>query len=190
LITFGKSKLKNSMKKSVIILFGIVLIVTSCAPRIPFTQTLREQYKLKDNELRSLQFYASHNIVLNRGERSDKEQTTEEGTLTIKSGNYVEQVIIKAGTPGVVEKVLDRNRIAVSFEIGENKYLEFGATNPKVNSRYTLLAPKWVNNKGEIQYGGKTYYSSSGSGNVYLMFKMRKLHRYSKEQRVVKGRKI
>jgi len=178
------------MKKSVIILCGAVLFITSCAPRIPFTQTLREQYKLKDNELKSLQFYASHNIILNRGERSEKEQTTEEGTLTIKSGNYVEQVIIKAGTPGVVEKVIDRNRIVVSFEVGENKFLEFGATNPKVNSRYTLLAPKWVNNKGKIQYGGKTYFSASGSGNVHLLFKMRKLHKYSKEQRVVKGRKI
>ena len=188
--TFDKSKLQKQMKKHVIILFGAVLFITSCAPRIPFTQTLLEQYKLKDNELKSLQFYTSHNIILNRGERSEKEQTTEEGTLTIKSGNYVEQVIIKAGTPGIVEKVIDRNRIVVSFEVGENKYLEFGATNPKVNSRYTLLAPKWVNNKGEIKYAGKTYYSSSGSGNVYLLFKMRKLHKYSKEQRVVKGRKI
>ena len=178
------------MKKYVIILCGAVLLIASCSPRIPFTQTLREQYKLKDAELKSLQFYASHNIILNRGERTDKEQTTEEGTLTIKSGNYVEQIVIKAGTPGVVEKVIDRNRISVSFEVGENKFLEFGATNPKVNSRYTLLAPKWVNNKGEIQYGGKIYYSGSGSGNVYLLFKMRKLNKYSKEQRVVKGRKI
>jgi len=178
------------MTKSVILLCGVILFVTSCAPRIPFTQALREQYKLKERELKSLQFYASHNIVLNRGERSDNKQSTEEGTLTIQSGNFVEQVIIKAGTPGIVEKVIDRNRIAVSFEVGENKYLEFGATNPKVNSRYTLLAPKWVNNKGEIQYGGKPYYSASGSGNVHLLFKMRKLHKYSKEQRVVKGRKI
>ena len=178
------------MKKHIFILCSIAFFMHSCAPRIPFTQSLREQYKLTDDELKSLQFYASNNIVLNRGEKSVREQATDKGTLTLKSGQYVEQVIIKAGTPGLVEKIIDRNRVALSFEIGENKMLEFGATDPKTNDRYTLLAPKWDGNKGLIDYGGNKYYSDPGSGNVYILFKMRKLHKFKKEQRVVKGRKI
>ena len=102
----------------------------------------------------------------------------------------MEQVIIKAGTPGIVEKVIDNNRIAVSFEVGDNTSIIFGAPSPKNNERYTLLAPEWSNGKGKLQYKGKTYYTVEGSAGIHLLFKIRKLNNYEKEQRVVKGRKI
>ena len=173
-----------------LILTAAILFISSCAPKVQFTQSIREKYKLTENEIRALQFYNSHDIVLNRGERKNEEQGTEEGTLTIKTGNYIEQVTIKAGTPGIVEKVIDGKRIAVSYEVGEGNFLVFGSTNPENRGRYTILASEWVNNKGKLEYGGKTFYAAPGSGNIYLLFKMRKLHQYRKEERVVKGRKI
>ncbi|MFH1320048.1 MAG: hypothetical protein ABII90_05260 [Bacteroidota bacterium] len=173
-----------------LILCVTALLMSSCSPKIPFTQSIREQYKLKDNELTSLQFYISQDLSLNRGEKSEGGQDTDEGKLTITSGSYLERVFIKAGTPGIVEKVIDGNRFAVSFEVGENTALIFGAPSPKTNERYTLLAPEWINGKGKLLYKDKTYYTAQGSANVHLLFQLKRIRKFKKEQRVVKGRKI
>ncbi|HIA35867.1 MAG TPA: hypothetical protein EYM84_04620 [Flavobacteriales bacterium] len=176
--------------KTHVALLVISSCLLSCAPKIPFTQSIRDEHNLKDADLKALQFYNSHDIVLNRAEKSDAEQETVEGTLTIKTGQSVEQIIIKEGTPGLVQSVPGENKLRVSFEVGDNAGLMFGAANSKVNERYSLMAPSWNGNRGKIQYNGQTYYTSRNSGDTYLRFKMRRLNKYIKKQRVVKGRKI
>ena len=180
------------MKNLRLLLFIAIagLILSSCSPKIPLTQSLREQYKLSENDLKSLQFYNSHEIILNRAQRSAQEQETVEGTLTIKNDRSLEQIVIKAGTPGLVLTVPGTNTMAVSFEAGEGTGLIFGTSVKGDNERYSLMAPKWENNRGVIEYAGKTYYTSRGSGNTHLLFKMKRLSKYVKKQRVVKGRKI
>ena len=168
----------------------LALILFSCSPKIPFTQSVREQHSLTESDLKSLQFFNSHDIVLNWAESNAKEQNMVDGTLTIKSGKSVEQVIIKAGTPGIAERVPGTKSIAVSFEFGENTGLIFGTSKTSYNDRYTLMAPAWKENKGKIQYAGKTYYTSGRSGDTYLQFKMKRLNKIIRKQRVVKGRKI
>jgi len=168
----------------------LALILFSCSPKIPFTQSIREQHSLSDSDLKSLQFFNSHDIILNWAESNAKEQDMVDGTLTIKSGKSVEQVIIKAGTPGIAERVPGTKSIAVSFEFGENTGLVFGTSKTSYNDRYTLMAPAWKENKGKIQYSGKTYYTSGRSGDTYLQFKMKRLNKIIRKQRVVKGRKI
>ena len=172
--------------------FGGILLAlgfTSCAPRIPFTQEIREQYKLTESEMRQIQFYASHDIVLQRGEQTDKSKATSEGKLTITDSKSVDQVLIKAGTPGVVEKVIGPNKVAVSFENGDGRYLVFGDPFNK-KGRYTLLAADWKGNKGELNYAGKTYYVPASGANYYISFKMRKLNQFRKKEHVAKGKKL
>lgn len=173
-----------------VLLAGISAIsLQSCAPRIPFTQDVREKEKLSDEEIRKIQFYTSHDIVLQRGERGEKEKEITEGTLTTKDEKSVENVVIKAGTPGIVERVIDDNRVAIRFEEGEEKYLVFG--DPAKQGRYTLLAGEWdKNNRGKLQYGGKTYFTGAGAANVYLTFRMKNLSGFKKDQKVVKGMKL
>ena len=78
-------------------------------------------------------------------------------------------------------------KVAVTFEDG--KHLIFG--DPKNRKGpYNMLAGEWTNNKGKLQYGDKVYYTNSASSNVHLEFKMRKLNKYKKAQRVVKGKKL
>ncbi|HHZ63884.1 MAG TPA: hypothetical protein EYN51_00020 [Flavobacteriales bacterium] len=180
------------MKKyrSLLIVALAGLILSSCSPKIPFTQSIREQYKLKENDLKVLQFYNSHEIVLNRAQKSAQEQETVEGTLTITNDRSLEQIVIKAGTPGVVLKVPGTTTMGVSFEVGDETALVFGTSVKGDNERYSLMAPEWENNRGKIQYAGKLYYTSRGSGGVHLLFKMQRLSKYIRKQRVVKGRKI
>lgn len=179
------------MKKKLLLFIAgtILLALQSCAPRIPFTRDIRHKENLSDEEIQRIQFYPSQDIVLQRGEKDEKGKEITEGTLTTKAEKSVEQVIIKAGTPGIIDHIIDANRFAVRFEEGEGKYLVFG--NPNNQERYTLLAGEWdKNNRGKLQYGEKTYLTNTGAANVYLKFRMKNLNLFRKNQKVVKGMKL
>ncbi len=179
------------MKKSTQILASVccVIMLHSCATKIPFTQAIREKYQISDEELKHLQFYISHDVVLSRVSQDEKTKTLEDGTLKITTGKEYDEVLLKSGTPGVVENVLDEKRIAVSFEAGENKYIVFGDPNDR-KGNYTLLAAEWKNNRGILKYGNQEYYANQGASNVYLMFKMRSLNKIKGQTKIVKGRRL
>jgi hypothetical protein len=170
-------------------LMVISLFFASCATRIPFTQAIKEQYQLNEEDMKKIQFYASSDIVLQRGEVTDKSVGTDQGKLKVTDGKSVEEVLIRAGTPGVVEKVIDANRVAVSFENKEGAFIIFGDPYDK-KGRYTLLAADWENNRGKLEYMGKTYYAAQGTSNVYLTFYLQKLNKYKKQQHVATGKKL
>jgi hypothetical protein len=176
--------------KTIQILVAVgALALSSCATKVPFTQAVREKYQLTDDELKQLQFYASHDIVLTRNEKGEKSKTTEDGKLKITTGQEYEQVLIKKGTPGVVEKVVDSKRIAVSFESDGARFIVFGDPNDK-KGNYTLLSPEWKDNRAVLKYGAEEYYANQGASNIYVMFKMNRLNKIKKETRVAKGRKL
>ncbi len=174
------------MKNLCLLLLSFIFL-QSCAPRLPFTSEVRQQYKLTEDELKQLQFYISHDIILTKNAETVSSKTTEDGTLKIRKGQSTDQVIIKAGTPGIVEKVIDKNRIAVSFEQG--KYLVFG--DPDGNrGNYTFLAANWRSNRGVLKYGEEEMYANRGAANTFIKFKMSKLNKIQKKTRVAKGRKL
>ncbi len=175
--------------RSVIYVFivGIFFVLEGCAPRVPFTGEIRNKYNLSEAELKQLQFYNSHDITLSQVSEEAKTKQTQDGELKITTGKSYDEVLIKAGTRGVVEKVIDQNRIAVSFEPGS--YIIFGDPDHK-NYNYTLLAADWRNNRGVLNYGGKEYYANRGAANIYLKFKLSKLNKVQRKSRVVKGRKL
>ncbi len=176
------------MNTRIYLLFILFATLTSCASRIPFTQAVRENYQLNENELKQLQFYVSHDITLSRVENDEKSKSTTDGKLIIKSGQEFNQILIKAGTPGIVEKVIDDKRIAVSFE-SPDKIIVFGDPYDR-KGNYTLLAADWKNNKGVLKYGENEYFVNQGAANIYLMFKMSRLNQIKKEVRIAKGRKL
>lgn len=177
------------MKNQLFQLSLILVLLSSCAAKVPFTQAIREKYQLTDEEIKQLQFYASHDIILTHNEKGEKTKETEDGKLKITTGQEYEQVLIKRGTPGVVEQVVDKNKVSVSFEAGNGKFLVFGdAADSKGN--YTLLAPDWKNNRAVLKYGGEEYTANQGVSNIYIMFKMNRLNKIKKETRIAKGRKL
>ncbi|MBK7684123.1 MAG: hypothetical protein IPJ26_17450 [Bacteroidetes bacterium] len=66
----------------------------------------------------------------------------------------------------------DNKTLKVAFEEGAEKSLVFSSENNR-NGYYSLRALKWNNDKGEVNYGGQTFYSNQGSGQCVLMFKMK-----------------
>lgn len=93
------------------------LLSTGCSSMVPFTYELRSAHRLTDDEVRNLQFYASHEITLRREVQSQDSQVTPGHTLRLISGKSVEEVVIPAKTPGVATHV-SPERISVSFVSG------------------------------------------------------------------------
>ncbi|CAN5552101.1 hypothetical protein BH11BAC2_BH11BAC2_21570 [soil metagenome] len=168
---------------------GVIVLLSSCSPKIPFTQSIREQYKLTAEDMKGIQFYLSDPVALRRGASSENQKATEEGTLIVKSGKSYEEVNFKANTPGVVEQIVDVNKITVAFEDGKEKYLVFGSGNDR-NGYYRLQAIGWEGGKGKINYGGQTYFSNVGSDATILFFKMKSLKDIKVDSKTVKGKKI
>jgi len=174
--------------RTLLFIIAVISVMSSCSPKISFTQKIREEYKLQPAHLKGLQFYTSGDIVLQHAQRKATTDTIHSGELVIASGSSMDQVIIKAGTPGIVVKVIDKNKVAVSFETTD-KYLVFGDAKDR-KGPYTMLAAEWNNGRGKIEYGGKQYWATKGSSNVKLLFKMRRLNKFKKDERVAKGLKV
>lgn len=175
-------------------LFAIAITamtLSSCAPKlVPFTQTLREEYKLDEAALKTLQFYISHEIVLNRAESVDSKQGNVDGVLTLETGKTVEQVVFEVGTKCLVKSSPGNDKLRIYFEPDDPEGLMFGIANRSVNERYSLMSPDWKGARGKIKYKGQTYYTSKRSGDTYLQIRMKKLNKLEKSRRVVKGMKI
>jgi hypothetical protein len=172
--------------------FALVIVASlyACSSSIPFTNDDKIKYNLTEDKLKKLQFFVSRDIVLQRGERSDEAQEfDQDGKLIVSSSASLDEIYIKEGTPGVVVKVMDGNRLAVSFDAtDDNKYLVFG--DPNNRGRYNLMGAEWNNGKGKINYGGKVYYVMPGGAGAYLKYKMKKVSENRKSQSAVKGRKV
>lgn len=183
-------KTKTFSKTTLILMIGIASIISSCATKKPFTNDVRTRYNLDASKLKRLQFFISQDVTLQRGESSSEQQELDkDGKLVISSSASLNEILISAGTPGVVVKVLEGNKLAVSFDdVDDNKYLVFG--DPNNRGRYTLMGAEWNQGKGKINYGGKVYYVMPGGASAYLKFEMKKVKDYKKTQDKAKGRKV
>lgn len=172
-------------------LFAIVifsgLFFSSCSPKVAYTNYLVNKYKLTESDLKKIQFYTSEDIILTTQESNSKTETSD-GSLVISSNTSEDQILIKKGTPGVMEKQIGSDKISISFEVGEGKYLVFGSNGQR--EPFKLQAEKWEGGRGKLMYAGKTYYATGLSGNSYLLIQIKKFQKRKSNQTVVEGRKI
>ncbi|MEY3343741.1 MAG: hypothetical protein RL090_1425 [Bacteroidota bacterium] len=175
---------------NMLLISALLIGLTSCGS-VPasFTQNTRTKYDLSAEDLRSLQFYVSNDIVLTRYSREDK-KATQGGELTLLKDEVLERIVIRSGTPCLVHEVIDGNRIAFSFEDGASRYLVFGNIRNQ-DGRYTLQALDWKNEKGGlVNYGEKEYYASPESREAYIYLMVKSLERFKMDQKVVKGKTL
>jgi hypothetical protein len=97
---------------------ALATVLTGCvSSRVPFTHEIRSQYRLSDDEVKNLQFYASDAIKLRRELNATDRQVTGGHRLVLTSGKVIEEVVVEKETPGVVV-ALSRDTISVSFDVG------------------------------------------------------------------------
>lgn len=173
-----------------IFIFALAGLMFNCSPKLsPFTQQLQEENGWSKDDLERIQFYVSRDIVLQRNFKSG-ESKIENGKVRLVNGRKVEEVIITKGTPGVLVLNPRSDRMAISFEDGnDEKYLMFGP-NPKYGDRYVLLAKEWQKKGGVITYDGRPFYTTSSSAYSALMIDLKKVGKTKVSSRVAKGRKL
>ena len=178
--------MKSILKISIV---AFVALLSCCSPALNYyTKSMHEDYRLSETELKNVQFYLSHDIVLYR-ELGTHDSKIAEGKIKIVNGRKIEEIIFPKETPGVLVFSPKQNRFAISFEEGTDNYLMFGP-NKKAGGRFVLLAKEWDRRIGKVTYKGKTYKTDSDSAMSALLVDVDKARRISKKTSKVKGRKI
>ena len=163
--------------------------LTSCSPTLhPFTDDVYDEFGQSKEKLSKIQFYLSKDIVLYR-DYGNKKSEVIDGKIKIIDGRKIEEVIFKKGTPGVFVFTPKKDRIAISFEEGDGKYLMFGP-NDKVGGRFVLLAKEWNKRRGKVSYANKTWLTNDASAYANLMVDLDKARRTKVSKKTVKGRRI
>lgn len=176
------------MKKNQFFLVVICIItLSSCSPKVPFTQSVREKYKLTNQELSKLQFYISDEVSLKNGTPTEIDKAVEDGKLVIKTSKNDELVVIKAKTPGAVDETIDISTIKVAFEDGMNKGILFMSQGDK--NGYYRLAGIQDGGRFKISYNNQEYYLNSGAGAI-LLFKKKSLKDIQQTEKVAKGKRV
>lgn len=158
------------------ILFCVLMgaMLTSCSSTYSyFTKDLYENEHWTQDDIMRIQFYVSKDIVLSRTVQ-DGETAIQGGKISIKNGQRIEQVVIKAYTPGVLILMPNTDRFAISFEESDNEsYLMFGP-NPNYNNRFALLAQDWERENGQVHYRDKLYDVDASSAYASLMVDLKR----------------
>lgn len=174
--------------KNALMLFVLGILMTSCSPNLsPFTNDIYNDFG-SDRQLSKIQFYLSNDIVLFRDYGGQRAQVTN-GKIKVVNGRKIEEVVFKKGTPGVFVFSPKRDRIAVSFESEDDKYLMFGP-NRKAGGRFVLLAKEWNRRTGKVTYGGEVWNTTDGSAYANLLVDLDKARETSVSKKVVGGRRV
>lgn len=180
---------KTVNKALFILSIGAITLFSSCQSLTPFSNSIRTNYNLDEAKLKKMQFYISDDIMLQRGEKAENAQELDkDGKLVVSTSASLDNVSVDGKTPGVCVKVIDGNKIAVSFFDSDDQYLVFG--DPNNRGKYYLMGADWKNGKGKINFGGKTYYIMPGGAGAYLKFEMKKVKDYKTSSSKAKGRTV
>lgn len=178
----------------VIVLGGLVSLL-GCQNRpdiaptydmIPFTQSLRAEHNLTPMEIKNLQFYVSDPIHLNQSISSGQTEVVR-GKLVLKSGKFVEEVIVNRGTPGIAVDVEDQ-LVRVSFEEKTSMAFVKGvATDP---DKYFLQLQKDDSGKDAVNFAGAWYAPRENTALAHLLIAKGDLSDVVNKRRVLPGRRI
>lgn len=173
------------------LLLALLTLVTlsSCSKKLTsFTEQLYDNQRWSDSDLKNIQFYLSDDIVLRRDAGTSRSALSR-GKIIIENGRRIEQVVFKKNTPGVFVRMAGRDKFAMSFENGNDKYLIFGPSK-KQNGRFVLLAKDWKRDFGKVTYGGEVWETGSVSAYAYLQVDIDRATSVKYQTKKVKGRRV
>lgn len=164
------------------------LFLASCSEALsPYTTSVQRSANIGEEQVKQIQFYLSDDIVMQR-QLSATETTITEGELKIVGGREVQEIVIPAGTPGVVTG-LSGNILHVSFD-ANGEYLRFGP-NPGAGGRYTVMAYDKNGVYGYVMYGTQEFKLASYNNHyAHLLLDMERYDEVTKERKEVSGRTL
>src|SRR6185436_19505509 len=103
-------------------------------------------------DITKIQFYIDQKLTLRRVMGSEK-GVVKQGVILFDNGQYVNELVIPAYTPGVCERVTGDN-VKVSFD-APGKVFEFEAMYNSNN--FILVGSNWHNGLVDVNYDGQVY---------------------------------
>lgn len=174
--------------KKLFLFFAIATAFASCKNLVPYTDNMKKEHSWSEDQIRHIQFYVSHDVILHR-ELAEGNTQIVSGKIKMINGRKAEEIIIREGTKGVLTEMPKENRMYVSFEMGDDHYLTFGV-NPGMGDKYVLLASDWNQGVGKVHYAGQEFWTDPDSKYAYLMVDLRKIQKMDLKQRFAKGRSV
>ncbi|MCB0662217.1 MAG: hypothetical protein KDC24_05735 [Saprospiraceae bacterium] len=167
-----------------------LFLLSACSPTLTsFTKEIYNDNNWTEDELRQIQFYLSEDIVLTR-QRKGARSVIEDGAITMEKGKEVDEIVIPKGTPGVFLFSPKKERMAISFEEGnEKRFLMFGP-NPKMGDRFVLLASEWDKKRGKVKYDDSYYWVASDDAFAGLMVDLKSINKVKVKTQVASGNKV
>jgi hypothetical protein len=186
----------------------VLIMLSSCAGTIAFTQPLRERINFLDDDLKKVQFYVSEKLIIRREFVNWQTEINRDHDLRQIGDHYLETVIINPNTPGMVVDAYD-DLLYVSFEPDPNFYLVFcqGCSEKKKDGDlYTLLSYKMKGRELEpvdntrlyadispdqvlyfTEYGNQEFLIANNSHGAYLKLKNKVIKKMRDSKRVLPG---
>ena len=123
----------------------LACLFTACFGRSVshFTASAIATYSLSIDDLKRIQFYNSHTIVLTADEARRESSVSAKHGMRITGATYIDKIIIKKNTPGIVVEVGDY-WLRVSFE-------------PDRTLRFVTLNGRYVLESKSVLYGDRYY---------------------------------
>jgi hypothetical protein len=175
-----------------IFLIVVVFLLNSCASsssmanKTFFTNSVRKVLESKNIDLAKVQYYIDGDIELEREISKDTAKLAS-GTVVFQNGKYYQTIRLQRNTPGVCTAVYP-NRLNVSFDNDNNKYLTFAQTN---GDNYQVINNSITNAKNNIvTYDGVEYKMNIKGATPYLMIKKDFIKNKNSDSRIMKGRKV
>jgi len=175
--------------KQILLLSVVILMLSSCSKNlVPYSGFLMEQHSWSKQEVERIQFYTSKDVVLFR-DAVGTQTKIENGSIKIKDGRKIEEIVIKAGTPGVAVWQGEDQRYGISFDSSDDQFLTFGP-NPDKRKRYYLMASDWDGKIGYVTYNGTKYKTNSQSAEAILLVDLKKIRKINVNRYTAKGRTV
>jgi hypothetical protein len=180
---------------SVILCFiGSALLFSCSSSRknfVPFTRDLRAKLDKENIDLRQVQFYIDQKLILSRN-LGDQKVEVKSGVVKLENGQYSNDVIIPAFTPGICNTT-DNDKLMISFEKGNND-LAFGPGSGYTFNEFVLYGTEWKNGTAAVTYDSNKFRARCGTcsdiASATLVIRKSELDKIERKSRTLKGRTV
>jgi hypothetical protein len=158
---------------------------------VPFTKALKDLVDKNNLDLKKVQFFIDQKLIMKRSLGMQKVDV-KSGVIVFENGEYMQEIIVPAFTPGVCEHALG-NQLQISFETPNNN-ITFAALSDNIYFR--LLGHNWDQRYGtaDIVYDNQTYKvrcaACTSAGDAKLLVRKNQMEKLQNSHRVVEGRKV
>ncbi|UAY52256.1 hypothetical protein [Ferruginibacter albus] len=167
-----------------------MVILSSCSSsKTYFSANIRKRVEANSVPLSKIQYFIDRDVVLKR-ELDKGETKVASGAVKFENGHYVNIITLKKGTPGVCT-YSGPDKVSISFEMGDGKFLNFGRTKAgTADDPYRILADNWVSDYGIITYEGKRYHIESTGTEAAVKIDAKWVKTTNIQKRQMKGRTV